>query len=215
MREYGSFYYDQEVNIKSATIREDVTVGTVPLTANVIATVSNTQALIETINITAASNPALGIRYDTLVANSGQPDLSNITYSSLVANSGQPDVPMLVSQALGMYAVYSNADTSNTSVVVRALEATDISADDVLVGNVDAVLVESGNVVADVIHTTQLYSSNVIAQILSGQVIVLDPFMMCTLPEGLALCYRSSSAPVQSQTVVQGYKVIAMFNDDP
>lgn len=68
--------------------------------------------------------------------------------------------------------------------------------------------------IVDVIQAGDVRSDNVIANILSGQVIVLDPFMMCTLPEGLALCHRSNKSPVQQYTVVQGYNVIAMFQDD-
>ena len=203
----SQIFFDQEVNLKTAVVRESmmvaqaITVANSTLTANTIDTVSNTQTLIQTINETSASDPNLGIRYDSLVVNSGQPDVANIASN-------------IVTHALVGYQAASNNSSINSNsitvgnLVASALEVLDLSADDVLVGNIDATTIEAGNVVVDHLQGTEVHASNLYANVLT-----VDPYILVNTGNGIALCHRSNTAPTD-QTVTSGYNVLALFVDE-
>lgn len=210
-RIYEAIFFDNEVNIKTATIREDIvvsntiTVANSTLTANTIDTVSNTQTLIQTINETSASDPNLGIRYDSLVIDSGQPDVSNIA-SNIVARALLAYTPTGGNNSNGGSISSNSIVVSN--LVANALEALNLSADDVLVSNIDATTIEAGNVVVDYLQGGEVHASNLYANVLT-----VDPYILVNTGNGIALCHRSNTAPTD-QSATSGYNVLALFADE-
>lgn len=206
MRWNSLIYFDQEVNLKNATVRENlnvsnaISVANSTLTANTIDTVSNTQVLISTINTVSAADPNLGIRYDSLVIDSGQPDVSN-----------------LISQALTVYAMTHSGSGAGGNVATisvgnlsaTALEAISLAADDFVVANVNAVQIQ-----AAAVDVGQLKADAVTAATVVSNVLTLDPYVLVPVTGGFAMCHRNSNAPSQSETALQGYNVLSIFTDD-
>ncbi len=205
-RIYSQIFFDNEVNLRSAVIREDIsvanaiTVSNATLTSQTIATVSNTQMLIQTINETSASDPALGIRYDALVVDSGQPDVSNIA-ANVVAHA-----------LLGYAQSNVSSDINSSQIVVanlvaNAAEVLTLSSDDIIVSNIDATIIEAGSITADHLNSAQAQFSE-----LTANVLTMDPYVFLTTSNGFALCHKSNIT--SQQQPLDAYRVLAIFTDD-
>lgn len=213
-RFYHNIYLDNEFNAKTATVRQDmviqnaisvaqtITVADATLTAATINVVSNTETLITTINTVSASNPDFGIRYDGLVADSGQPDVSN-----------------LIVQALMGYSPSSNTAITVANLIASSIETSNLAADNFVVGDLDAYSIEAGDVGVNKLSADSIEAGNVGVDNLSADHIVanvlnMTPYRFVSTSNGFVVCHLSNNTSQQQAGTLAGYNVLAVFSEE-